>query len=62
MPEEKEVAEEMLRADALPVLCEWLQKAERESYNWRKNRHNIAFRLIKGELLMDEEENWAYNY
>lgn len=55
-PEIEEIAREFLLKDALPLMCEWLADAEKQTYNWRRQDHSVVF-WIKGRsffLSMDE--------
>jgi hypothetical protein len=48
--EEKESARKVLVDEAIPLLCQWLKEAEKQTYNWRRNDHNIIFKFSKGHL------------
>jgi hypothetical protein len=59
-PEDEESAREAVLQVALPLLCEWLEEAEKQSYNWRRNDHSIVFRFKQRELsfTLDEGGHW----
>lgn len=59
-PEEEEIARATLFTDALPLMCEWLVEAEKQTYHWRRNDHSIVFRFKKQSLILslDEGGHW----
>jgi hypothetical protein len=59
-PEEEEIARSALVSDALPLMCEWLIEAEKQTYNWRRNDHSIIFRFKDKYLSLgfDEKGHW----
>lgn|SRR5262249_54734186 len=50
--DELEKAREILIREALPLLCDWLVEAEKQTYNWRRNDHNILLKYSKGRLYL----------
>lgn len=50
--QEHSAALEILIKEGIPLLCEWLVEAEKQTYNWRRNDHNILLKYSKGQLYL----------
>ena len=45
----RKAVEELIVAEALPILCEWLAKTQSAGNSWRGMPHSIAFHLVGNE-------------
>jgi len=45
----RHAVEELIVAEALPALCDWLAKTQNEENSWRGMPHSIAFHLVGDE-------------
>lgn len=58
-PEDEEIARNVLLEDGLPLLCEWLIEAEKQTYTWKRNDHSIVFKFKKQQLSFKlDEAGW----
>ena len=58
-PEQRQLAEMLLKTEALPLLNEWVKDAEIRGENWYLNDHNLIFKFVGGSLVMEENVKWA---
>lgn len=58
-PEQRPRAETLLKTEALPLLTEWMNDAEKKGENWYLNDHNLIFRFVGDSLVMEENVKWA---
>ena len=53
--QQRQAAEELLTAVALPILCRWLAKTQGEGNVWRGTEHMLTFEIQDGGLCHAEQ-------
>lgn len=58
-PEEADAVHQLLLAQAIPLIAEWVQQADKQDKYWRQKDHNIVCRYFNGYFeVSKDQDHW----